>query len=252
MRLAVISDIHGNLAALETVLADIDRQGVDDLLCLGDLVGYGASPNEVIEIVRGRSIPTIMGNYDDGVGFDRDNCGCQYKDPRLEALGDQSLAWTKEHVPAENKAYLRTLLPSIRRTIEGHEFLFVHGSPRKLNEYVYEDRPIETLERIAASAKADVLVFGHTHLPYQKKVGSVLFVNTGTVGKPKDRDTRAGYVIFDILPQQVSVEFLRLPYDVEAAARAVETSGLPHEFAWQLREARGDLPTPEPANSPAR
>lgn len=252
MRLAVISDIHGNLPALEVVLADIDRQGVDDLLCLGDLVGYGAFPNEVIELIRNRGIPTIMGNYDDGVGFDRDNCGCQYKDPRLETLGDQSLTWTQERVTDENKAYLRTLFPAIRRTIEGHECLFVHGSPRKLNEYVYEDRPVETLERIAASAQSDVLVFGHTHLPYQKQVSSVLFVNTGTVGKPKDGDTRAGYVLFEVTAQRVTPQFLRLAYDVEKAAGAVERSGLPREFAWQLREARGDLPTSEPARHRAR
>lgn len=242
MRLAVISDIHANLPALEAVLADIERQDVDDVLCLGDLVGYAPWPNEVTAAILARGIPTIMGNYDDGVGFDRDNCGCSYKDPRLETLGDQSLAWTQQHTTNDHKAYLRSLAPSIRRTFDGHEFLFVHGSPRKMNEYVYEDRPAETLRRIADSAQADVLVFGHTHLPYQKRVGDVLFVNTGAVGKPKDGDPRAGYVIFDISPTEVAPHLIRLDYDVERAAQALEVSGLPVEFAWQLREARGDLP----------
>jgi predicted phosphodiesterase len=92
MRVAIISDIHGNLPALEAVLADIHTQRVDAVYCLGDLVGYGASPNEVTERIRAEGIPTIVGNYDDGVGFDRDECGCAYTNPVDQELGDRSLA----------------------------------------------------------------------------------------------------------------------------------------------------------------
>ena len=140
MRIAAFSDIHGNLHALQAVLADIDQQNVDRLFCLGDLVGYGAYPNEVIELIRARDIPTIMGNYDDGVGFDRDECGCAYTDPEMRRLGDLSLAWTKEHVTPENKAFLRSLLPNIRLNVDGKRLQLVHGSPRRINEYLYEDR----------------------------------------------------------------------------------------------------------------
>ena len=90
MRIAIFSDIHGNIHALNAVLHDIDRQALDRVYCLGDLVGYGAYPNEVIETIQGRGIPTIMGNYDDGVGFDRDECGCAYTDPEMKRLGDIS------------------------------------------------------------------------------------------------------------------------------------------------------------------
>ena len=238
MRIAVVSDIHGNKHALEAVFADIDQQFADKVFCLGDLVGYGAFPNEVIEMVRSRGIPTIMGNYDDGVGFDRDECGCAYTDPEMRRLGDLSLAWTRQHVTPENKTFLRSLLPNIRLEIDGHRLLLVHGSPRKINEYVYEDRPLWSLEHIAQRAQADLLVFGHTHLPYVKQVGSVLFVNAGSVGKPKDGDPRAAYALLDI-DREVDVELRRVAYDVAAAAAAIRASGLPPHFADLLEQASG-------------
>jgi putative phosphoesterase len=238
MRIAIFSDIHANRHALAAVLADIDRESPDWVYCLGDLVGYGAYPNEVIERIRERGIPTIMGNYDDGVGFDRDECGCAYTDPDMKKLGDKSLMWTREAVTPENKAFLRSLLPNIRFNEAGKECLLVHGSPRKLNEYVYEDRLPSSLEHIAKSAEADVLVFGHTHLPYTKEVAGVLLVNDGSVGKPKDGDARAGYVILDV-GDEVEVEFRRVPYDVAAAAAAVRESGLPAHFAFLLENANG-------------
>jgi len=237
MRIAIFSDIHGNRHALGAVLADIDSGAPDRVYCLGDLVGYGAFPNEVIERIRDRAIPTIMGNYDDGVGFDKDECGCAYTDPEMKRLGNVSLIWTREAVTPENKEFLRSLLPNIRFNVEGKEILLVHGSPRKINEYVYEDRLAASLEHIAKSAEADVLVFGHTHLPYSKKVAGVLLVNDGSVGKPKDGDARACYVILDV-GDEVKVEFRRVPYDVSAAA-AVRASGLPAHFAHLLENAKG-------------
>ena len=138
----------------------------------------------------------------------------------------------------ENKEYLRSLLPSIRFEEGGKRFLLVHGSPRKMNEYVYEDRPVANLERIAKSAEADVLVFGHTHLPYTKEVAGVLLMNDGSVGKPKDGDVRAGYALIDV-DGDVKVQFRRVEYDVAAAAAAVRESGLPDHFAALLETGRG-------------
>lgn len=240
MKIAVLSDIHGNLHALQAVLEDMDRSKPEVVFCLGDLVGYGAYPNEVISLVRERELPTIMGNYDDGVGHDRDDCGCVYKDPADIERGHQSLLWSRAHTTAENKAYLRSLLFQNRQTLAGQNVLFVHGSPRKLNEYLYEDRPLSTFDRIARTANCQVLFFGHTHLPYQKLVSETLFVNTGSVGKPKDGDPRAGYVIA-YLGHHTRVEFRRLPYNVEAAANAVRDSGLPPHFA-DLLETGGFAP----------
>ena len=239
MRLATFSDIHGNLHALQAVLEDIDAQHPDQVFCLGDLVGYGAYPNEVIELIRSRSIPTIMGNYDDGAGFDKDDCGCAYTDPEMKRLGDVSLRWTRDQVTAENKAILRSFVPSIRLEAEGKRLLLVHGSPRKINEYLYETRPLHSLERIAQMSEADVLVFGHTHLPYVKQVAGVLFVNDGSVGKPKDGDVRAAYALLDIQAGKVVASIRRVAYDVVAAAAAVRKSGLPPRFADLLEAASG-------------
>jgi putative phosphoesterase len=237
-RVAIFSDIHGNLPALDAVLADIESQEPDAVYCLGDLVGYAASPNDVIDRIRTRRIRTVMGNYDDGVGYERDECGCAYRDPVDRQLGARSLAWTKAHTTDENKGFLRTLHKEIRFDANGRRVLLVHGSPRKLNEYLFEDRPISSFQRLAASSNADVIFFGHTHKPYVKTVDGVLFVNAGSVGKPKDLDWRACYAMLE----GGNVSFRRVEYDVHAAAAAIRASELPQEFAIDIET--GGAPRP--------
>lgn len=239
MRIAVFSDVHSNLPALEAVLADIAAVGVDDRYCLGDLVGYAPWPNETLELLQREDIPVVMGNYDDGTGYDREECGCAYKDPVEKALGDRSFAWTKERTSDANKAWLRTLAPQIRFEQDGQRFLLVHGSPRKINEYLFEDKPDSTFERIAQGAGADIIVCGHTHRPYVKDAGGARFINDGSAGKPKDGDPRACWALIETSAAGVTAEFRRVNYDVERTALAILDSDLPHEFADQLREARG-------------
>lgn len=236
MRLAVFSDIHANLPALEACLADIDKRQADAIYCLGDLVGYAPYPNEVIERIEAAQIPTIIGNYDDGTGFDRDECGCAYREERDRLLGDRSFAWTKAHVSEEHKAFLRSLKREIRFEADGKRFLLVHGSPRRINEYLFEDRPLSSFVRLAATTEADVIVFGHTHKPYMKTAGGVLFVNVGSVGKPKDGDSRACYALF-MTSGEVKVEFVRVAYDVALVTGAIRQSDLPSEFADALETA---------------
>jgi len=233
MRIAIFSDIHGNLPALDVVLSDIRGQRFDAVYCLGDLVGYAPFANEVTERIRAEGIPTIMGNYDDGVGFDRDDCGCAYREPDERHRGDLSLAWTRDHVTAENKEFLRTLHKEIRFEADSKRVLLVHGSPRKINEYLFENRAISSFEHLAASSNADVIVFGHTHKPYTKVVNGVLFVNVGSVGKPKDGDWRACYATLELASQR-PVQFIRLSYDVARVAAAIRESELPDEFAVDL------------------
>ena len=238
MKLAFFSDVHSNLPALDAVLADIGAAGVDVRYALGDLTGYAPWPNEVIERLRAEAIPVVMGNYDDGTGFGRDECGCAYTNPAEAALGDEGFAWTNAHTSDANKAWLRTLAPEIRLEADGHRFLLVHGSPRRINEYLYEDKPDETFARVAAGANADAIVCGHTHRPYDKTVTGARFINVGSAGKPKDGDPRTCWALIETAADDIRVEFRRVAYDVEAAARAVEASELPSEFADQLREAR--------------
>ncbi len=243
MRIAIISDIHGNLSALDAVLADLRSRPVDATYCLGDLVGYAAHPNEVIQRIRAEGIPTIVGNYDDGVGFERDECGCAYTNSVDKELGDRSLAWTKATVTPENKGFLRTLVSEIRFDADGRHVLLVHGSPRRINEYLFEDRPTSSFQRLAASSNADIIVFGHTHKPYTKLVDEVLFVNAGSVGKPKDGDSRACYIILGPSDATNPVEFIRVSYDVAREAAAIRASDLPDKFAVDIETGGGKVST---------
>ena len=238
--LTVFGDIHGNFPALTAVLADMDARALPNRYCLGDLVGYGTFPNEVIDLIRARNIPTIMGNYDQGVGQDSDDCGCAYTNPVAKALGERSIAWTNAHVTADRKEFLRGLAGQIPLQLGDLRVLLVHGSPRRVNEYLFEDRPDESLERIMNGVKADVLVCGHTHLPYHKILPSGRqVVNAGSVGKPKDDDSRACYVVLTASGSDLTVEFVRVDYDVEKTATAIEATDMPHEYAEMLRLGKG-------------
>lgn len=253
MKIALFSDIHANLPALEAFLASIDQQKPDSIYCLGDLVGYNVWPNEVINEIRSRRIPTIAGNYDYGVGRASDDCGCAYKTDEEKANGARSIAYTNEHIGMEERAYLRTLPAHIRVEFQLNNdklnLLLVHGSPRRVNEYLFEDREEKSLLRIMQDAGADIMCFGHTHKPYHRILESAAgyrhAINIGSVGKPKDGDPRGGYVVLHIDDRSstaekagIQVEFIRFTYDVEKAARAVEGSPLPQAFADALRLAR--------------
>jgi putative phosphoesterase len=239
-RITIFGDIHGNLPALEAVFADIDKQEIHPLYCLGDLVGYGTFPNEVIGTIRDRNIPTLMGNYDQGVGNSSDDCGCAYTSKEAEPLGKRSIAWTNKITTDENKQYLRQLVNHIPVQLGGLRILLVHGSPRKINEYLYGDRPDATMERLLELAEADVLVCGHTHIPYHRILPSGRHVvNAGSVGKPKDKNPAACYVVLEAAGNDLRVEFIRVPYDIERAAQAIEVSEMPNEFAQMLRSGSG-------------
>lgn len=239
MKLAVFSDVHGNIQGLEAVLKEIDARGADLVWCGGDLVGYGANPGAVIDLIRSRSIPTIMGNYDDGIGYFRIACGCDYPDEAAMNRGQKSIFWTKANTTDAQKAFLRNLPYRMQREIEGRQVVLVHGSPARLNEYLFANVADDVFQAHLASTGADVLIFGHTHKPFHKELGGKHLVNAGSAGKPKHGNPNATYVLLDITADDVKVEIVEVPYDYEAAAQAVETAELPAEFARMLREGRG-------------
>jgi putative phosphoesterase len=234
-RVAVITDIHANLPALEAVLQAIEWTDVDAVYCGGDLVGYGPWPNEVCRLIEERGIPTIYGNYDYAIGRDLEDCGCAYRDPHDRELGEQSVAWTLEHTDAQSKAFMRELPFDLRFELASKRIRLVHGSPRKVNEYLFGDKPTRTFERIAALADCDVLVFGHTHKPWIREYGGVLFVNCGSIGKPKDGDPRAAFAVLQRDEEYGLVaDIERVEYDAAGVAREVASVGLPGEYAEQL------------------
>ena len=256
MRIALFSDIHANLPALEACLNSIEEQKPDAIYCLGDLVGYNIWPNEVINEIRRRGIPTIAGNYDFGIGRMSDDCGCVYKTDEEKSMGAVSISFTNSIVKQDERNYLRTLPAHIRVEFQLNNdklnLLLVHGSPRKINEYLFEDRDEKSMMRIMEDADADIMCFGHTHKPYHRAFPTEQnedshyrhAINIGSVGKPKDNNPKGCYVILTIDQESssitnkdaVQVEFIRFDYDVEKAAKAVEDSPLPNEYARMLRK----------------
>ena len=218
------------------------------IYCLGDLGGYGAEPEEAQDLVMALACPTILGNYDEGVGYDRDDCGCHYVTPFDIAMSDRSFTWTKAHTDEPHRAWLRRLPRSLRLDVEGQRLLLCHGSPRDTTEYLLANRSDAYLRQFTAGghadARADIIAFGHTHVPYHRVVDGVHFINAGSVGRPKDGDPRAGYCILTISDLEVRAEQIRVAYDVELACEHIVTGGLPAYFAEYLRTG-GQVPTPD-------
>ncbi len=253
MKIVLFSDIHANLPALEACLADIENHKADAVYCLGDLVGYNIWPNEVINEIRKRNIPTIAGNYDYGIGRSSDDCGCAYKTDHEKANGAVSISYTNQIVKEDERNYLRSLPSHIRLEYQLNEekfnLLMVHGSPRKINEYLFVHRDEKSLLRILEQADTHIMLFGHTHKPYHRILKDEQghyrhAINIGSVGKPKDGDVRGGYVMITLdesfslsVADSLKVEFIRFEYDIEKAAKAVEESPLPNEYADMLRKS---------------
>jgi predicted phosphodiesterase len=244
MRYALISDVHANLPALTAVLRDIGGRDVDATYHLGDLVGYATWPNETVALLNDEHIPGISGNYDSTVGTDYKHCGCRYEDPKQEEQSHLSFAWTKAHTSPEAKQYLAALpfrldLKPLGGHAAGPTVILVHGTPTLNTLYWTEDRPDSFCLKMAqhAGTKAgDVIAFGHTHKPWHREIDGIHFINTGSVGRPKDGDWRAGYVLLGVVAGEAPhVEFVRVEYDVEEAARAILASELPRDFAEYLR-----------------
>ncbi|WP_324720854.1 metallophosphoesterase family protein [Salinimicrobium sp. HB62] len=257
MTIGLFSDIHSNLPALEAFFEDLDKRDVDTIYCLGDLVGYNVWPNEIIGHIRQRKIPTIAGNYDFGIGRNSNECGCAYKTKEDKANGAISISLTNELISDKNRKYLRQLPAHIRIDLQLNDspqnLLLVHGSPRKINEYLFEDRAEKSLLRIMEDADADILCFGHTHQPYHRILNSGTeenphyrhAINLGSIGKPKDGDPRGCYVVLQMDEtftvkdkDSIKVNFHRFEYDVEKAAKAVEDSRLPNVYAQNLRNGK--------------
>lgn len=244
MKYALISDIHANLPALEAVLADLDaRTGIGATYHLGDLVGYSPWPNEVVRLLRERAIPGVAGNYDSTTATGYAHCGCKYEDARQEKLAQLSYAWTRAHVSEDTKRFLGSLPFRLDiRPLGGHaagpRLILVHGNPVLNTVYWTEDRSDSFCLQMAGTVSAkpgDVIAFGHTHRPWHREVEGIHFVNTGSVGRPRDGDPRAGYALVTFVAGSAAVEFVRVAYDVERAMAAVRASALPDEFAEYLR-----------------
>ena len=253
MNQAVISCLHANLAAVEAVLADIDAQGIQTITCLGDLVGYGPQPNEVVELVRERGIASCQGCWDEDIIDGLNACECSYPSQLAERRGHRAHHWTAATLTESNKAFLAELPMTLRRGTS----LFVHGSPNSQHEYLLPDmNAFAALERVE-TAGAETLFCGHTHQPYVRELsgGNIRvrvqqgnenqpardqeltlpmrrIVNAGSVGEPRHGSTKATYVIHNDATGELSIR--EVAYDVAKTCRAIVDAGLPEVFAWRL------------------
>lgn len=247
MKIALLSDVHANLPALEACFKSIDEQQPDAVYCLGDLIGYNVWPNEVIQRIRQRNIATLAGNHD----LKLPNPGSEQE--KLFNADTKNFAYSL--IGKEDRKYLLSLPAHIRLSFdlngEKINVLFVHGSPRSANEYLLEDMEEELLSTIMQEANADILCFGHSHKPYHRVLqlevnGQAYYrhaINIGSVGKPKDNNPKGCYVLLHLTStssctrkESVDVEFVRFDYDIEKAATAIEASTLPVELADMLRK----------------
>jgi predicted phosphodiesterase len=234
---ALITDVHANLPALQAALRGIEDLGIERVYCGGDLVGYGPHPNEVCSLIEERAIPAIYGNYDYAIAREEEDCGCAYVSQHDRDLAQLSVAWTLAHTDRPAKDFMRGLPFDLRFDVDGVPVHLVHGSPRKVNEYLFEDKPASLYQRLAAAEAGRVLAFGHTHKPWVREHSGVLFVNCGSVGKPKDGDPRAAFALLRGAGDTVDVAIERVAYDAAAVAEEVRAAGLPAEYADKLLQA---------------
>jgi putative phosphoesterase len=220
-----MADVHSNKHALEAVLDDMDRIGVREVLCAGDIVGYGAFPNDCCREVRSRARRTVLGNHD-LAALTGDSAG-------MNPYASAATAWTHGRLTMESKYLLRSLRLSERTTVSGLGIAMFHGSPRSPNDYLYEEQVGEGLLR---SVGARLLVLGHTHVPYIVRTEAGVVLNPGSVGQPRDSDPRASYALVDT--GSLECRMRRVEYPVEKAAEAITNAGLPKLLADRLHLGR--------------
>ena len=231
MKIGIISDIHGNIYALMRVLEDLDDQKVDTIICLGDLVGYGPHPNEVVSMIRRKNILCIKGNYDASV------VDGAYTYIRDTAINSFSLPWTVEELRAENRYYLDNLPTNITLDFNGKRIKFVHGSNNSINEYLLEDS--DNTINIMNSLEEDVLVCAHTHLPSIKEYNSKLFVNDGSVGKPKIGSPDSTYCILDVDKDgNIKGKIRHVSYEYKRIVKDMQMLNFPAELVRSFEEGR--------------
>ncbi|MBA4169283.1 MAG: metallophosphoesterase family protein [Chloroflexi bacterium] len=226
MRIAVMGDIHANLPALRAVIEDVTSIGADALYCVGDVVGRGPHPNEVVDELRRLEIPCMQGNWDEAVGMDREQTGAAWPTTEAEAEGNASMRWTAETMSDENRAWLRQLPTSLRVNLAGRSVNLFHGSPLRENEYLWASRPSRVLARIASDEADDLFCFGHTHEAFHRVVGPSHFVACGSVGCGTDGDARARYAVVYIGEPDIAVGFRSVNYDHVSVVRDMAAAGL--------------------------
>ena len=248
MRIAIIGDIHANALALRAVIDDAARIGADAIFCVGDVVGRGPHPNEVVEELRRLELPTVQGNWDEAIGMDREQTGAAWSTAEAERDGNASMRWTAEVLTDENRSWLRQLPKTLRVTLAGRSVYLFHGSPLRENEYLWASRPSRVLARIGSDEADDLFAFGHTHEAFHRVVGQAHFVACGSVGCGTDGDARARYAVVYFGEPDIAVGFRSVDYDHASVVRDQAASGMSLDLLREPPALHPYVPT-EPARS---
>jgi predicted phosphodiesterase len=237
-RIAVFGGIYNNYLALEAALADAKRRGVDGLFCLGDMGAFGPHPDRVFPLLIEHGVQCIQGNYDNSIGNDLPDCQCGYTDPRDNHFARLSYQYTYANTSPANRRWLAALPQEWRLELGGRRVLMCHGSPRKMNEFLWESTTsTQFLEYLCDEYSADVILGTHTGIKWQRElsgepsgVSRRVFVNVGVLGRPEnDGQTNVSYTLLEFGPE-LRVEFVPFAYDHQRLAREMRDERLPEEF----------------------
>ena len=236
-RVALFGGVYSNYLALEAAIVDARRRGAEALYCLGDLGGFGPHPDRVFPLLRQAGVVCIQGNYDASVAQGAADCGCGYSDPRDTHFARISYEYTVRGTSTENRRWLDALPPVARISVGASRMLLCHGSPRQINEFLWETTtPDALIEKFCRETESDVLCFTHTGIKWQRTLASgCRAVNVGALGRPENEGTPRVWYTLVIADPDLTVEFIPVHYDFETLAREMAREGLPAEFVETVR-----------------
>ncbi len=222
MKIALISDVHANFPALESVFEEIS--GVDEVICAGDVIGYNPYPSKVISFFKEKEIFSVLGNHD--LAFLEEDTSW------FNPYAAEAINWAIEKTSQDEKEYIRSLPKHLEKEFGDISFYVTHGSPSSISEYVYPGTSSFKLRGMLSEVDSDVLVLGHTHIPFIKEFDEGFVVNPGSVGQPRDGDKRASCLVINL--GEMNFELHRIEYDIKKVNKEIEESSLPNKLGNRL------------------